>query len=82
MSEETVTTQYGSLYWCVKLPNRSEVRLMADEALILPSGALSMVQHHATGTRINLAFAPGQWVAVYAASLIDGGAVAVEHWDM
>jgi hypothetical protein len=29
---------------------------------------------------INLAIAPGHWTAVFAASCMDGSAVAVHHW--
>jgi hypothetical protein len=29
-----------------------------------------------------VAFAPGTWVAVYAAKLTDGSAAAVEHWNV
>jgi hypothetical protein len=29
---------------------------------------------------VNMTFGPGQWQAAFAASCIDGHAVAVEHW--
>lgn len=67
-------SDYGKLYWCVICPSE-RIHLFADEAKILPDGTLALMQ----GKSILFAFAPGQWKSVYAASCLDGGAVAVEH---
>jgi hypothetical protein len=80
---KTGTEKYGNLYWCIKtkLSEDGEIYVMADEARILPDGTLSMIQMRAgDAPRVNLAIAPGSWIACYAASLIDGAAVAVERW--
>ena len=83
MSRET--EKYGRYYWCVKVtedvsPNR-EIYLMADRCEILPNGEIAFYRQESGGEKsINLALAPSKWYAVYAASLIDGAAVAVEHW--
>jgi len=66
------------------LSDTSELYLYADTCVILPSGALEFrraCKDEVTGEKsdiINLAFAPGEWVCVYAAELEDGSAVAVE----
>lgn len=82
---ESNTNRYGRYYYCVKAPRISadgEIYAMADEVVIDKSGAL--VLNHVTehGNRqINLIVASGEWDAVYAASVIDGAAVAVERWE-
>lgn len=77
------TTKYGQFYWCAKvvedLARDREIYLMADEVRLV-DGALSFVRSGKEVEQINLLIAPGKWLAVYAASLIDGSAVAVEHW--
>lgn len=85
MSIEAGTTKYGNYYWCVKtsLSGNGEIFLMADRAEIKPDGSLSFwtVRTGDKSSFINFAFAHGNWTAFYAASLIDGGAVSVEHWQ-
>lgn len=73
------TARYGAYYWCIKtkLSKSGEIYVMADEAVVRDNGALVMLGKNGT----NLAIASGQWTACYAASLLDGSAVAVEHWD-
>lgn len=72
--------RYGRFYWCVKsdLSPEGEIYLHADRVEFLPSGAV--VFHCDQWGYPNMAFAAGQWTAVYAASVIDGHAVAVEIW--
>ena len=80
----TGTAKYGNYYWCIKtkLAKSGEIYVMADDARILPDGTLSMVQlKKGEEPIITLAIAPGQWQIFYAASMIDGAPVAVEHWD-
>lgn len=76
---ERNTEQYGDKYWCVGLDDGddTEVYLMADEVREGETGALFFCR--ADGM-LNLAIAPGEWRFVYAASLMDGAAVAVQHW--
>jgi hypothetical protein len=71
-------TQYGGRYFCVKQTDGPDILVMADETEVTPAGAL--VLRRDTG-QINLAVAPGTWTHLYAASLMDGSAVAVEHWE-
>jgi hypothetical protein len=78
------TDKYGGFYWCIKtkLSKSGEIYVMADEARILEDGSLSMIRiNKDKPPSINLAVAPGHWTACYAASMIDGAPVAVEHWE-
>jgi hypothetical protein len=88
--ERDGTARYGRYYWCVKvtkdLCQKGEIYVMADEAKVDRSGALYFLkvweadEKEPAGRHINLLIAAGQWTAVYAASCLDGSAVAVEHW--
>ena len=83
----TDTTQYGEFYWCVFIkvtensPNE-RIYLMADEVSIL-QGALVFSRKNRGNqpSLVTATFAPGRWVAFFAASFVDGSLVAVEHWD-
>jgi hypothetical protein len=83
-------TKYGARYWCVKVPISlspdGEIYVYADR-VDLVSGALvfvsdAIVTHNGPDTvaQPGLSIAAGSWIAVFAASVIDGSAVAVEHW--
>jgi hypothetical protein len=75
---KTGPARYGQYYWCIKTPlsEDGDVYVHADAVEVAPSGALVMrSERYAT-----LVIAQGQWTAVYAASVMDGHAVAVEHW--
>ena len=74
------TAKYGKFYWCVKssLSQNGEIYVMGDTAQVTECGALVITTSKECGS--NLVIAPGKWTAVFAASLIDGAAVAVEHW--
>jgi len=80
------TTQYGNYYWCVKVtkdlsPN-GEIYVMADEVKV-EDGTLLFLRHKkepVESREINLIIPALKWTAVFAASLMDGHAVAVEHW--
>jgi hypothetical protein len=83
------TRQYGRYYWCAKvsseLSKNGEIYVMADEVKIDRSGAVYFFHtwKEDDGSRAshpNLILAAGQWTAVYAASMMDGAAVAVERW--
>ena len=87
------TERYGNFYWCIGVPSSiaedGEIYVMADRVTI-EDGTLICWQdskQDATGNRvqlesprINLALSKGQWLHFFAASLIDGAAVSVEHW--
>lgn len=80
-------SDYGRFYWCVKseLSESGEIYVMADEVRFTPTGGVLFLGHHVNDTAqdphtTNLALAPGQWSAIYAASCWDGSAIAVEHW--
>ncbi len=77
-------SDYGRYYWCVKseLSKDGDIFVMADEARVTPSGGVLFVSKSdgEDAEKIRLAIAAGQWSAVYAASCLDGSAVAVEHW--
>jgi hypothetical protein len=84
--------KYGRYYWCIKVPKslstNGEIYIHADKPVIHPNGELELVgafreyvdsppQREAP----NLILAPGQWLCIYAASVIDGSAIAVSHWE-
>jgi hypothetical protein len=77
--------RYGRHYWCVKTPRSKsgEVYVHADEVQIV-DGALVLIRkaddEKGRPALPNLAFAPGHWCAFFAASVLDGNPVAVEHW--
>lgn len=82
------TEQYGRYYWCIKVPDTisksGEIYLHADEITVNKHGDLEAwhANEKAPGGRHqNLALAAGQWLAFYAASVMDGSAVAVDHWE-
>jgi len=75
---------YGDHYYCVKTPlsisENKEIYLMADFLEVFPDGSLAFFHNEDTGRYINLLLSSGEWNAVYAASILDGHAVAIEHW--
>jgi hypothetical protein len=83
--QPTGTTRCGNYYWCVKVPKpvcpAGEIYACADKVEVTGSGDLILWQDGKKGLSVNLAFAKGQWHVIYAASLMDGSAVAVEHWE-
>ena len=76
---------YGKYYWCVRVNDKEEVYAFADIVNNV-NGTLFLLSEEKdeatkeTKVTVNLAFAPGHWQTIYAASVLDGGAVAVEHW--
>jgi len=73
--------KYGDLYWCVKVIESvspdGEVYIYADEVKTTQDGSLWLIGKKG---HPNLVLPSGKWLACYAASVIDGAAVAVEHW--
>jgi hypothetical protein len=83
--------RYGSKYWCIKsaASEDGELYVMADRLQVTEAGALIAWGGHrnksseapAPETQIAvLVLAAGCWTAAYAASIMDGSPVAVEHW--
>jgi hypothetical protein len=80
-------SDYGRFFWCVKtkMSESGEIYVMADEVHYTPTGGVLFLGRSVNDSTqdpltTNLALAPGQWSAVYAASCFDGSAIAVEHW--
>jgi hypothetical protein len=75
------TDHYGKYYWCVKVKKTiskdGEIYIMADNVVVNNDGSVSFI---GKDVYPNLILPAGSWLAVYAASLLDGSAVAVEHW--
>ena len=82
----TECANYGKYYWCAKVPkaisSAGEIYVMADTVNITTTGDIIFMGHGADKGHVFpvLMLAAGKWNAVYAASCIDGAAVAVEHW--
>jgi hypothetical protein len=82
------TERYGECYWCIKsqLSESGEIYMHADRVEINSHGDLRMVSDldgPGTGnieTVVRLALSAGHWACVFAASVMDGSAVAVDHW--
>jgi hypothetical protein len=91
------SARYGAYYFIVELTSGKDVSFHADQIRI-EEGCLLAVQDKATARmkdgdvdhegrapqadRVTLAYAPGTWTRVYAASQLDGHAVVVDQeWD-
>ncbi|MEU6616707.1 hypothetical protein [Streptomyces parvus] len=71
----------GNWYHRIQTAKGEDVYVHGDE-VEFKDGALIVWRVKDDGTRfVNIAFAPGQWANIYAASVMDGHAVAVDHWD-
>jgi len=75
---------YGKWYWCIKVPEAvspsGEIYVYADEVGSSAHGDLILRREGAEHVGVNLALSAGNWISVYAASLIDGSGVAVGWW--
>ena len=72
-------TDYGEYYWCVEttLPkDGGEIYLYADDVMVENGDLFFMNSEGFT----NMCFAHGLWKGFYVASIIDGSALAAEHW--
>ena len=76
------TEQYGKVYFGIKtdISPDWEVYAMADVVETASDGSLILRRKSGGRDHINLIVPAGHWTACYAASVIDGAAVAVEHW--
>ncbi len=74
----------GRYYWCIKvtdqLSENGEIYAYADAVVTNPDGSLALISHKGDKEQVTLLIAAGEWLALYAASLMDGSAVSVEHW--
>ena len=86
------TSKYGSKYWCIKskASKDGEIYVMADRLAVTEAGSLIAWgggRSKSGDTPIAnkqipvLILASGHWTSAYAASVFDGSAVAVEHWE-
>ena len=68
----------GNFYYCIKtrLSENGEIYAFADQVNI-DDGALILRR---TDGLITLSISKGNWSSFYAASVIDGACVSVEHW--
>lgn len=82
--------RYGNYYWCVKVKKTvstdGEIYVHADEVEVKDGSVIFLGYGWTDGEKdrqrlqVNLALGPGSWTAIYAASCLDGSAVAVDHW--
>lgn len=73
-------SRYGERYWAIGLPDGTRIYLFADRIDVTPSGALLAFREGSVVSDVNVAFPPGAWQYVYAASMLDGGPVAASDW--
>ena len=75
----------GNLYFCVKVPvhvcGKKEIYIWADEWLVESGHLFFFLVRFGEPKKMNMVFAPGHWNTVFAASIMDGHACAVEHWE-
>ena len=77
--------QYGKSYWLVEVPRSVSadgfISLMADRAEVVAGSLVFSRNDRAEKPGIALlGLPPGSWTSFYAASMIDGRPVAVDHW--
>jgi hypothetical protein len=73
----------GKYYWCAKvtqdLSDDGEIYVYADD-VVIADGAVVFLRDSDGKRHPNLVVPAGKWIALFAASVFDGHAVAVEHW--
>jgi hypothetical protein len=74
--------RYGNFYWCIKtdLSPAGDIYIFADKVEINENGDLIFICKEKNHYQ-NMSFAKGEWKCFFAASVMDGHAVAVEHWE-
>jgi hypothetical protein len=85
MAESTGPDRYGRFYWCVKLRkplvgNEKEIYVHADR-VETKNSMVCFISRDEKPHELNLAIHLDYVAAVFAASVLDGHAVAVEHWE-
>ena len=80
----TQSQQRALNYYCVKVPKTvsddGAIYVSARRVEVTGSGALTMCGGSEQENDTVLVLASGQWIAVYAASYLDGSAVAIKQW--
>lgn len=88
----TNTDNYGRYYWCIKVPKTvsqsGEIYVLADEVKFDNGTAvfiggyrnLKKEEKSPEHPQVVLALNPKSWTAVFAASVFDGSAIAVDRW--
>lgn len=85
-TENTINSQiglHGQEYWGVEVTKdlaKDGVIYVNADSVKVEEGVLMFVQKKGGNERVNLAIAPGKWIAFYAASVEDGKPLAVSHW--
>lgn len=86
-AETSTATRYGELYWCAKVTKDispdGEIYVFADSVKTV-DGTLQFIGHFSQEqeTAFPVLIIPaGKWLASFAASVLDGAAIAVEHWQ-
>ena len=81
-------SEFGKFYWCIKVPEAigatGQIYLYADRVEITASGEALFWRGPGLGEQqdhLNFALARGCWLVVFAASMIDHQAVAIQHWE-
>jgi len=70
----------GNFYYCIKtgLSKIGEIYAYADKVNVGADGSLRMIRDDGLPLMI---IPSGNWDCIYAASMLDGAAVSVEHWE-
>lgn len=79
--ERTNAVDAGNYYWTAGLQDGREVTFYADE-IRFQDGALLAVSKIPSATsnpNLRLALPAGAWTHVYAASIIDGSPICIDH---
>lgn len=74
--------RYGKKYWAVQLKDGGQIQLHADYIYVNKNGDILFLKDTGdTFSQMNLALPAGSWYYAYAANVLDGSPVAVEHWE-
>lgn len=77
---------YGNRYWCVRVNEEvcptKEIFVWGNFFQINSNGDLTIIGNTKDGHDLFvLALSKGSWNCIYAASALDGYAIATEHWE-
>ncbi len=72
-------TKYGQCRWGVSVKGQKAVAyVFADNCRVTDAGALVLESDKDGCMQVRYAYAPGRWVEVFAASMLDGSPVAAD----
>ena len=84
----TEPMEFGKFYWCVTVPSAiaraGQIYLYADRVEVTPAGDVLFWRAPGIGEQqdhLNLSLARGCWYTVFAASMLNNQAVAVQQWE-